>query len=70
MPELVYLAPRNVACPACYAAPDQPCTVPTETSRRDVTWFHLYRESLAQDLSGRTLGDVLTELDRGLRGRF
>lgn len=38
--------PRTVECPACHARAGMPCTVPTDTGRRDVAWFHVYRQDL------------------------
>ena len=35
-------------CPACYAAPGEPCHRPTSTGRAPVTWYHLSREALAR----------------------
>jgi hypothetical protein len=35
----------TVACPACNAQPGQPCTVPTDTSRKLVSWVHLARRA-------------------------
>jgi hypothetical protein len=37
-------SPISVACPACYSKPGEKCTQPTDTSRRDVSWFHFARE--------------------------
>lgn len=34
----------TVRCPACQAAPGEPCNAPTETGRRNVPWVHLPRE--------------------------
>lgn len=33
-----------VGCEVCQAKPGEPCTTPTATSRRDVTYFHYRRE--------------------------
>ncbi|QKY79991.1 hypothetical protein PQD13_gp79 [Gordonia phage Clawz] len=30
----------GVICPNCNAQPGHPCTQPTDTGRRNVTWFH------------------------------
>lgn len=35
-------------CPDCLARPGRACTVPTDTGRRVVTWFHNARIDLAQ----------------------
>jgi hypothetical protein len=40
--------PTDVPCTACSARPGQPCTVPTDTGRRDVTWVHHARSDLAE----------------------
>jgi hypothetical protein len=32
------------SCPVCGAQSMMPCTVPTDTGRREVRWFHLDRE--------------------------
>jgi len=37
--------PHTVTCPNCAAQPGQPCTQPTDTGRRNVTWHHLAREA-------------------------
>lgn len=39
--------PIQVTCPTCNAQPWKPCTVPTNVSRREVTWFHTAREEAA-----------------------
>lgn len=31
-------------CPVCQAGSMMPCTIPTNTGRREVRWFHLDRE--------------------------
>lgn len=35
---------RQRTCPACNAQPGHACTVPTDTTRRAVPWFHYSRE--------------------------
>lgn len=47
MPE-VQGDPRLVVCPNCNAQPGQPCTQPTDDSRRAVNWYHLAREGAAR----------------------
>lgn len=42
------IGPRDFTCPACNAKPGEPCTAPTNTSRRAVTWFHTAREDEAR----------------------
>lgn len=37
----------TVRCPTCQAPPGSPCTQPTDSSRRDVTWVHSARRALA-----------------------
>lgn len=37
----------DVTCPACHALKGQPCTAPTDTSRKPVAWFHSDRTDLA-----------------------
>ena len=37
-------APIDRRCPACNANPGEPCTAPTDTSRRPVGWLHASRE--------------------------
>lgn len=44
-PETPAETPQDRACPVCQARPGQPCTQPTDTGRRPVTWFHLNREN-------------------------
>ena len=36
-----------VACPICNAPVGRPCNTPTETGRRDVSWFHNMRTERA-----------------------
>jgi hypothetical protein len=36
--------PMARPCPACNAQPGYRCTVPTDTGRRDVAWYHFKRE--------------------------
>lgn len=40
--------PRAVPCPACMAPAGEPCTQPTDSSRRSVNWHHLSREAAAE----------------------
>lgn len=42
------ILPIDVECPACLAKPLHPCTQPTDTGRRAVSWFHLARIAEAQ----------------------
>ena len=37
----------TVPCPACQAQPDEWCSAPADTGRRDVRWVHYAREQLA-----------------------
>ncbi|WNM68805.1 hypothetical protein SEA_SOOS_75 [Gordonia phage Soos] len=30
----------SVVCPNCNAQPTKPCTQPTDTGRKNVSWFH------------------------------
>ena len=39
--------PLSVTCPACQASPGEPCTQPTDTSRRPVPWLHSSRQVAA-----------------------
>lgn len=39
---------RDVTCPNCNAQPGQPCTQPTDTSRKAVAWVHSAREVNAE----------------------
>lgn len=41
--------PKSATCPNCQARPGEPCTQPTETGRKKVTWTHLSREAAAHD---------------------
>lgn len=41
--------PRTLPCPACNAQAGEPCSQPTNTSRKPVNWHHLIRESHAQE---------------------
>lgn len=34
---------QTVPCPTCLATAGQPCTVPTDSGRRAVTWVHVAR---------------------------
>lgn len=34
---------QTVPCPTCFAPAGQPCTAPTDTGRRAVTWVHVRR---------------------------
>jgi hypothetical protein len=43
--------PRDVACPACYSPAGQPCTQPTDTSRKPVSWVHYAREHAATEVT-------------------
>jgi hypothetical protein len=43
-------SPQAVPCPACFVPAGEPCTAPTDTSRRNVTWFHHSREAAAQEV--------------------
>lgn len=36
--------PIGIVCTTCNAGPGKRCTQPTETGRRDVSWFHGARE--------------------------
>jgi hypothetical protein len=36
-------APRDRVCPTCNAQPGEPCTQPTNNSRRPVRWYHFKR---------------------------
>ncbi len=38
----------DIMCPACLARPGKPCTQPTETSRKNVSWFHFARIDATQ----------------------
>lgn len=40
-------APQTV-CPVCNAQPGEPCTVPTNNSRRPVAWTHYIRPGVPQ----------------------
>jgi hypothetical protein len=33
----------QAACPVCFSPEGEPCTAPTDKSRREVTWFHISR---------------------------
>lgn len=44
----VSVLPIESSCPTCLVGPGVPCTVPTDTSRRPVRWFHHARVSLAR----------------------
>lgn len=44
-------SPISVACPACFVPAGQKCTQPTDTSRREVSWFHFARETAAETAS-------------------
>jgi hypothetical protein len=37
-----------VTCPACNARIGEPCTAPTNTGRRPVSWTHLARDDAAR----------------------
>ncbi|QNJ56025.1 hypothetical protein SEA_RASPUTIA_135 [Microbacterium phage Rasputia] len=37
----------KVRCPACFAEVGDPCSAPTNTTRRPVTWFHSSRTTKA-----------------------
>jgi hypothetical protein len=41
---------KTVECPVCMAAVGQPCTNATNTSRREVKWFHLKRTTAAMEM--------------------
>lgn len=45
MSEVTVAQAQTVACPNCAAPAGQPCTQPTDMSRRPVTWVHLAREA-------------------------
>lgn len=45
--------PSPITCPACQARPGQPCTQPTDTSRRPVTWEHSARTDAMAEVAGR-----------------
>jgi hypothetical protein len=44
--------PMDVQCPACFSKPGEDCTQATSTGRKDVTWFHLSRITLAEEEAG------------------
>ena len=48
--EVRYVAvrPLDVPCPNCQARVGEKCTVPTNTARVNVSWFHLAREGAAE----------------------
>jgi hypothetical protein len=46
---IILTGPITRVCPACNAKPGQPCTQPTDTSRRNVSWFHYPREEEVND---------------------
>ena len=37
-------SPMVRSCPTCNAQPGYRCTVPTDTGRRNVDWYHFKRE--------------------------
>ena len=39
----------GIHCPTCNAHPGDPCTRPTSTGRRNVTWFHDSRQIEARE---------------------
>lgn len=41
--------PEQVSCPACFVPKNEPCTVPTDTSRKKVSWFHSARIQAAEE---------------------
>lgn len=41
--------PKDRPCPACQARAGEPCTQPTNTARKPVSWFHLARETGGDD---------------------
>ena len=43
----------TVFCPTCNALVGAPCTQPTDTTRRTVTWFHYSRETYLYNELGR-----------------
>lgn len=45
------MKPLEVECPACHVKEGQPCTKATSTTCVPVTWFHLSRKDLAEQLS-------------------
>ena len=50
MPQFIG-APLDVVCPVCQSRTGQACTQPTDTSRRQVLWYHAarsdaYREAM------------------------
>ena len=45
----VSVQPIESSCPACLVGPEEPCTAPTDTSRRPVRWFHHARVALARE---------------------
>lgn len=40
---------KDVTCPACFARVGEPCTQPTDSSRRNVSWFHASRKAEASE---------------------
>lgn len=73
--------PRAVECRACNAQPGEPCSAPTDTGRRSVTWHHFIRENDAMrtgleptddywdrrlmDAYGKTSQELANEAERG-----
>lgn len=45
------MSPHDIECPTCGAKAGEPCTTPTDTARREVTWFHSYRTDAAEGWS-------------------
>lgn len=48
---------QTVACPNCYAKPNQHCTQPTEFGRTPVGWVHYAREAAYEKAQTVTLGE-------------
>lgn len=49
------------SCPVCQAKPFEPCTIPTNTGREPVRWFHLARESDIDDQDEECPGEEKEE---------
>lgn len=47
---------RSVICPACNAQPGRPCTQPTNTGRREVSWVHDAREAAYHEIAAVATG--------------
>jgi len=51
-PTVGHADPIDVTCSTCGSPPGHPCTVPTDTSRSKVSWYHFNREHSADLMNG------------------